>query len=146
MSQNGWIAVDFDGTLAVYPCDFPEVGPPIVPMVDRVKGWIAEGQDVRIFTARVHDGRNDPAWAASVAEHGHTPDSWIADQRGKIENFCIAQFGVPLPITCEKDFLMIQLWDDRCVQLAPNTGEPLSLMLAKRVVEAVRSTLTVDFD
>jgi hypothetical protein len=46
-------------------------------------------------------------------------------QIGLIENFCIAQFGVPLAITCAKDFKLVELWDDRAVQMETNTGRPM---------------------
>ena len=52
--RNGWIGVDLDGTLAHYD-EFrgdDYVGEPIEPMVERVKQWLDEGKDVRIFTAR----------------------------------------------------------------------------------------------
>jgi hypothetical protein len=55
---KGWIGVDLDGTLAHYAGwrGSMHVGPPIVPMLDRVKRWLAEGTyDIRIFTARVSD-------------------------------------------------------------------------------------------
>ena len=49
---NGWIAVDFDGTLAQYDGTL-KLGKPIPAMCERVKNWVAEGYEVRIFTARV---------------------------------------------------------------------------------------------
>lgn len=54
--MSGWIAVDLDGTLAQYDetTGFPEIGPPVPRMVERVKAWLAYGLDVRIFTARIH--------------------------------------------------------------------------------------------
>jgi len=53
--SNGWIGVDLDGTLAYYDewRGLYHIGEPIPAMVDRVKRWLAEGRDVRIFTARV---------------------------------------------------------------------------------------------
>jgi hypothetical protein len=59
LAQNGWIGVDLDGTLAYYDkndYDPLHIGYPLVPMVRRVKAWIKEGKDVRIFTARVDGG------------------------------------------------------------------------------------------
>jgi len=98
----GWIGVDLDGTLAEYGgWQGPgHIGMPISPMVDRVKGWLAKGQEVRIFTARA----NSPDAAESIAQ-------WCADH-----------IGQRLPITATKDFAMIELWDDRAVQVIPNTG------------------------
>lgn len=52
MALGGWIGVDLDGTLAEYTgWHGPgHIGPPIPKMLDRVKNWLAEGVDVRIFT------------------------------------------------------------------------------------------------
>lgn len=118
--SQGWIGVDLDGTLAVYPHSFPEIGPPIAPMVTRVKHWIADGADVRIFTARVAEVmglRNTNGQEADVV--------FAKDQRQKIEAWCAEHLGRVLPITATKDFTMICLYDDRCVQMLPNTGEAL---------------------
>lgn len=111
MSHIGWIAVDLDGTLAFYDhWRGPDhVGEPIMPMVERVRKWLAEGRDVRIFTARV-GGTSEEREAAIPA----------------ICRFSVDQFGHPLPITCQKDYGMIELWDDRCVQVIPNTGRTIA--------------------
>jgi len=54
--SNGWIGVDLDGTLAVHMGVWDgSIGPPIYPMVDRVRRWIKEGREVRIITARVEN-------------------------------------------------------------------------------------------
>lgn len=109
-----WIGVDLDGTLAVYH-DFKglaHVGPPIKAMCDRVRTWLAEGVDVRIFTARAFCPKGD------VERGDHVIESFKA-----IDEFCIREFGRPLPITCTKDYGMIELWDDRAKQVVPNTGE-----------------------
>ena len=57
----GWMAVDLDGTLAHYDkfISPSHIGEPIAPMVARVKKWLSQGKEVRIFTARV--------WFDSVA-------------------------------------------------------------------------------
>ena len=39
-----------------------------------------------------------------------------------VEDWCLAHFGVRLPVTNVKDFGMIELWDDRCIQVHVNTG------------------------
>jgi len=57
--------------------------------------------EVRIFTAR-----------ASIAEHIPPVQKWLEDN------------NLPaLAVTNQKDYKMLQLWDDRCVQVIPNTGE-----------------------
>lgn len=106
-----WIAVDLDGTLArddEYEDWNPRrIGSPIPKMVDRVKQWLANGTEVRIFTARVFGHRD-----------GIPPE----ESRALIEAWCLEHIGQVLPVTCEKDFGMLQLWDDRAIQILKNTG------------------------
>ncbi len=105
--MSGWIGVDLDGTLAHYEhwISPTHIGPPIHKMLDRVKKWRLEGYEVRIVTARVSN--ETQAFAAREA----------------IEMWCQKFLGETLPVTCEKDYGMIELWDDRCVQVEQNTGE-----------------------
>lgn len=112
--DNGWIGVDLDGTLARYDgwVDEFTIGEPIPLMLDRVKQWIAEGKNVRIFTARVGGGREDPHRSKIIEA---------------IKNWCLANIGVKLPVVCCKDYSMIELWDDRCVQVESNTGVVVGL-------------------
>lgn len=105
-----WIGVDLDGTLAHYD-EFrgaSHIGAPVPLMLKRVVKWLQEGRDVRIFTARVHPANSD----ANVA-------------RAAIEAWCRTNLGRTLPITSAKDKRMIELWDDRCVQVELNTGRRL---------------------
>lgn len=106
-NKNGWIGVDLDGTLAFYDgwvgADF--IGHPIPKMVARILTWLEQGKSVKIFTARVAD---DPDGVA----------------RKHIEDWLFKHLGQHLPITCQKDYGMVELWDDRCVRVVANTGEP----------------------
>ncbi len=98
-----WIGVDLDGTLAYSDHIFRGedfIGEPIAPMVAKVREWLEEGKDVRIFTAR----RPHPA----------------------IRRFSMEQFGKVLPITNKKDPGMIALYDDRAVSVKRNKGIPFS--------------------
>ena len=106
MSAGGWIGVDLDGTLAEYGTwkGADPIGLPVVPMLDRVKAWLSDGVVVKIFTARV-----------AFDEDGSV--------RKTIEDWCLLHVGVVLPVTHAKDYGMIELWDDRCVQVVPNTGQ-----------------------
>ena len=102
--HNKWIGVDLDGTLAYHKTgDFKgedHVGEPIPEMVQRVRGWLGEGIEVRIFTAR----RPHPAIRR-----------WSKEHLGKI-----------LRITNKKDPEMIAFFDDRAVGVKRNTGELFS--------------------
>lgn len=105
--KKGWIGVDLDGTLAHYDGWYgpAHIGEPIPAMLQRVKSWLNEGLEVRIFTAR-----------ASVPEYIPFVTQWLEKQ------------GLPaLEVTNTKDFSMICLWDDRCVQVETNRGEPKSV-------------------
>lgn len=104
MSGKGWIGVDFDATLAHYtPGDFRKgiLGDPILPMLERVKRWLRKGQTVKIVTARAEDPR----------------------QAMDIVAWCVKWVGQPLQVTNRKDSRMICLYDDRCRQVVPNTGD-----------------------
>ena len=100
--MSGWIGVDLDGTLAEYGgwIGPDHIGKPIPLMLSRVKKWLSEGREVRIFTARAS----------------------IPSQVEPIANWCIEHLGVALPVTNVKDFGMIELWDDRAIQVEANTG------------------------
>ena len=68
--QAGWIGVDLDGTLAHYNgwVDETHIGEPIQGMADRVRGWLADGIDVRIFTARADGGNVAVAMGNAAGE------------------------------------------------------------------------------
>lgn len=110
-NMNPWIGVDLDGTLAEYHgWQGPEhIGAPIPAMVERIKRWLGAGKDVRIFTARVG---GDPLEAFH--------------QRHIIQVWCAEHVGCALPVTATKDYGMVELWDDRAVQVIANTGESLA--------------------
>ena len=100
--MSGWIGVDLDGTVAYYDGwkSPSHIGDPIPRMAERVRQWLAKGQEVRIVTAR-----------AGVPELIAPVQAW-----------CLKHFGVELPVTDRKDFRMIALYDDRAVQVEYNTG------------------------
>lgn len=102
--NGGWVGVDLDATLAQYDgWHGPyHVGAPIPKMVERVKTWLDAGIRVKIFTARASTGDRATIYA--------------------IEQWCDRHLGQVLEVTCSKDYEMIELWDDRAVQVVPNTG------------------------
>ena len=99
-----------DGTLSksVEAQNGEEIGAPIHPMVQLVKQWLARGEDVRIFTARVNPN------------HGQVNASRA---RRAIEAWCKRHLGQVLPITYEKDWDMGLLFDDRARQVERDTGQ-----------------------
>ena len=100
--MSGWIGVDLDGTLAEYGgwAGPDNIGKAVPAMLDRVRSWLADGWEVRIFTAR-----------ACVPEQIPPVQQWLR------------RHGLPqLMVTNIKDFGMIELWDDRAVQVEQNTG------------------------
>lgn len=112
MSESkGWYAIDLDGSLAEYDVWRGEehIGEPVPKMLERVKQWITEGKEVRVLTARAHSKENIKV----VRE-------WL-DKNG------LPEVGV----TNKKDFQMIELWDDRCVQVIPNTGMSVKEFMLK---------------
>lgn len=112
--MSGWTGVDLDGTLAEYHGwkGGTDIGKPIPKMVKRVKKWLKEGREVRIFTARV---ALDPK----------------REQERAIRKWCEEHVGKALLVTNEKDYGMVELWDDRAVQVRVNTGEPVDLQRRK---------------
>lgn len=120
--NTAWIGVDLDGTLAHYEGwnGVNHIGEPIAPMVDRVKKWLAAGKTVKIFTARMHG-------------HGMAVDGGgVADVKTPIQDWCEKHIGKRLEVTNEKDFGMMELWDDRCVQVESNTGIPVASCKARK--------------
>jgi hypothetical protein len=109
-ARVGWKGVDLDGTIAEYNRgDYAKfgwnyIGPPIEKMVTRVKKWLAEGTEVRIMTARVCGDFADP------------------EVKKAIQDWCLKHIGTILPVTNKKDYDMIELWDDRAIQIISNTG------------------------
>lgn len=100
-----WIAVDLDGTLAEYTGwrGIWHIGQPVPLMKQRVLAWIEAGYVIKVFTAR-----------ASVPDGVAPVKEWLARN------------GFPdLEVTNCKDFQMIELWDDRAIQVISNTGHPV---------------------
>lgn len=112
--MSGWIGVDLDGTLAHYEGwqGVEHIGAPVPAMVARVRRWLADGREVRIFTARVY------------SDGSEARDKDVAVAAKYIRDWCQEHLGYVLPITCVKDFGMIELWDDRAVRVVMNQGQP----------------------
>ena len=109
--EKQWIGVDLDGTLAMAEPwqGFEHIGKPVPNMVKRLNVWVGMGYTVKIVTARAAEPEvATPPIKAWLKKHG-LPD---------------------LEVTNAKDMDMIELWDDRAVQVIPNTGNPVTPMQA----------------
>lgn len=128
-----WIGVDLDGTLARYDKwrGVEHIGDPVWPMVERVKGWLAAGQAVKIVTARVACRNSDE----------------VAVARFYIDEWCRMHLGGTLEIVSGKDMHMTELWDDRAVQVRVNTGRPVTEEhMDANVIEALLKPLFARYE
>lgn len=107
--NNGWVGVDLDGTLAIYNGwkGANHIGEPIEPMVQIVKQLIASGATVKIFTARVCSAQ---------------PEEEINAAKEAIAEWTLKHIGKALEATAEKDWNMIEYYDDRAIKVLYNTG------------------------
>jgi hypothetical protein len=77
------------------------IGKPIPNMVDKVMALHDSGITIKIFTARAADPKSIPI-----------VKKWLKDN------------GLPdWEITNAKNWGMVEMWDDRCKQVKPNTRE-----------------------
>lgn len=140
--SESYIGVDLDGTLALHGTtwDGISVHAPIPRMVERVKGWLNEGTNVRIITARV----------API----NTPER-IAEQTERIEKWCEEHLGRKLPVQAYKCYNMIELWDDRAIQVARDSGIALvdvanllgnGMDEVKGIVQRIENTLSAQLE
>jgi hypothetical protein len=130
-----WIGVDLDGTLAEYTdwCGWNTFGKPIPLMIERVKRWIAEGREVRIVTARIglpirkagsFETMIDDECRHKCKISGELYSDW--DMFTAIRDYTAKHIGERLQVQCYKDYNMIELWDDRAIQVVANTGRTLA--------------------
>ena len=108
-SGKSWIGFDLDGTLAEYEgwSGIEHIGKPVKRMCDLAKKLHNDGKIIKIFTARVAPRKDK---------------SDVGKAKACIEKWCEENLGFVPPITYEKDALMETLYDDRAVQVIPNTG------------------------
>lgn len=116
--DKSWIGVDLDRTLAHYDgwnfdpeTGLGRIGAPIPAMVERVKNWIAAGETVKIFTARMSSDR---------------VGLMLERTKMAIEQWCATHLGAILDVTAEKDFHCKAIYDDLAIGVEPNTGRLLS--------------------
>lgn len=139
---EGWYGFDLDGTLAVYDHwrGIDHVGAPVWRMVSLMKTLHAHGTRVKILTARVSPRSNVETRPNPYIENHWCIESptdmpwamkpeWTALEF--IQDWCWKVLGFVPEVTHEKDYLMLNLFDDRCVQVEPNTGLVLGRMPAE---------------
>lgn len=131
IAEKKWIGVDLDGTLAAYDGWKPwnDIGVPLWSMMNKVRAWIEEGRDIRIFTARV---------CFDIDVCRVTGEEFTRAQMVEVIQDWCQRWNLPrLPVTNVKDIYMAELWDDRAVQMVPNTGRTLAEEhAAERTAEA----------
>lgn len=100
--MSGNYLFDLDGTLAKYHgyTSEDEVGPPVEPVLAIAKKLLAEGKDVRIFTARATVPECIPA----------------------VKKWCLQHFGQELPVQHHKDLQTVVIFDDRAISVQMNMG------------------------
>ena len=81
------------------------LGEPVEGMVKLVKGWLASGEDVRVFTARA--APSNPNLERDTAA---------------IQAWCERHLGKSLPVTNQKDFETSAIYDDLAWHVIPNRG------------------------
>lgn len=122
-----WVGVDFDGTLVEHHAgdDLYHIGRPIGAMMDFVRQLLADGREVKIFTARL--AFTEP-WETRLK------------QQELLKDWSREHFGVALPATCQKDPGMVALFDDRAFHVVHNTGgvvRPPSLNLGCAGIQVI---------
>jgi hypothetical protein len=121
---HGWIGVDLDGTLAHYTgwTGWNQFGEPIPRMATRVRQWLKDGVEVRIVTARVvvFNHKTDSLKSETCKLTGRRFSN--RDMINAIQDWTQKHLGQRLKVTCSKDLSMIELWDDRAIQVVANTG------------------------
>lgn len=82
-------------------------------MVQFIKELLKVGREVKIFTARVNSQL--PAEERQAAEE-------------LIKAWCKQYIGVELEVTAEKDFYLVEYFDDRAFEVEFNTGKIVAAM------------------
>ena len=116
------IAVDFDKTLAHDEGGWKgpaHLGEPVKHMLKKVRGWLEDGETVKILTARVSTS---------------LPEAEREAARKAIEEWCVRHLGRKLEVTSDKDPGMDKIYDDKARRVEPNDGH-----VVKSRVEALKS-------
>ena len=109
--MDGWVGIDLDGTLAKGYSS--EIGQPVYENVDLARELIANGIEVRIFTARA-SGNN---WGIR-----------------EVKEWCKKHLGKTLEVTNIKDWDCRLIIDDRALSVATDEGRFRTEYDQKRVI------------
>lgn len=120
MGPDDWIGVDLDGTFAYYDewMKWNVIGKPIPLMVKRVKEFLRMGLTVKVFTARVAYGRD----VCKISREEFTREM----MQQIIGEWTMQTVNKALESTAIKTNFCREIWDDRAIQVVPNTGRTLS--------------------
>ena len=122
-----WVGVDLDGTLAHYDgwVHHKHIGEPVPAMVEHVHAILAQGTQVRIFTARAFPLNMciDHSEVRYPIGFLQSPEYLVAIEAVRaIQDWCLLHIGEVLPVTNIKDHGMTLLLDDRAIGIVPNEG------------------------
>lgn len=127
-ANDKWLAVDLDGTLAVYNGWKGEdhIGDLILPMAEKIMKRVNDGWKVAIFTARVSGPEAEAAHAERVI--------WQWVEKHKMSAYISG-------ITAIKHKHFREFWDDRSFHVMPNSGYIRDLEPAKTMSTEVGCSL-----
>ena len=133
--EGGWIGVDLDGTMFTYYewVGWNVFGEPIKPMIERIQAWVEAKIQVRIVTARIglpwaKTENGMLLYSSKLMHHCKVTGNAFSDamMMRAIQDHCVSH-GLPrLEVQPHKDVNMIELWDDRAIQVVANTGRTLA--------------------
>ena len=130
---KGWYGFGLDGTLAKYDGwkGIDSIGDPVAPMVKLIRRMHDEGKVVKIMTARVApketpETKPNPYMAGNWRVQEPDVQTWALKGEWTplefIQEWCYRVLGFVPEVVCQKDHLMLELYDDRVKQVIPNEG------------------------
>ena len=125
--------VDLDGTLAHFDewKGATHIGEPISEMLKKVKGWLANGDKVTIFTARI----------SPDSRYTRLEDVEAATKA--VKAYCVKHLGQELEVTCQKT-TFDTLYDDQAEHIDINTGLTREERLIKTIFHWRDETKMID--
>lgn len=126
-----WYGFDFNRTLAEYHSywDDMALARPL-PLVERVKRYLAEGKVCKILSAQVWT----PPTRRYLSKPTEAEQAWLEEAKGyyararkaetTIKAWCLQHIGQVLEVTCERDRGCQEVWDDKAYHVVPNSFAP----------------------